>query len=148
MDLSIKLFCEAGSFSCCLNPHRSFSVTVVGALFSHTGNLGCTVCLAPQLFLLVYPHTNVGLSAPPSTALPAQVLQPSPCCESTASWLPISTPPTSLDECFFLYSLVIGLPYSLIFWQFWLFFIFKYVVILLLVVQGSKVYLHMTPSFA
>ena len=40
----------------------------------------------------------------------------------------------SLDECFFFNSLVVGLPYSLIFWQFWLFFVFKFVVVLLLVV--------------
>ena len=60
--------------------------------------------------------------------------------------LPISTPPTGLDECF-LNSLVVGLPYSLIFWQFWLFFVFKLVVILLLVVQGSKEYLPMPLSW-
>ena len=42
-----------------------------------------------------------------------------------SSWLPVSAPPTSLDECFFFISLVVGLPYSLIFCQFWLFFVFK-----------------------
>ena len=50
-------------------------------------------------------------------------------------------PPTSLDECFFFNSLVVGLPCSLIFWQFWLFSVFKFVVVLLLVVQGGTVYL-------
>ena len=35
--------------------------------------------------------------------------------------LPVSIPPTSLDGCFFSNSLVVGLPYSSIFWQFWLF---------------------------
>ena len=43
-------------------------------------------------------------------------------------------------------TLVVGLPYSLIFCQFWLFFlIFKFVVVLLSVVWGGRVYLPMTP---
>ena len=61
-------------------------------------------------------------------------------------WLPMSAPPTSLDECFF-HSLVVGLSYSSIFWQFWLLCIFKFVVILLLVVRGSKTYLPTPPSW-
>ena len=64
---------------------------------SLTGTLGCTVCLAPQLFLPVYLHTNVGpptLLVTDSSGLPAAAL----------SWvlsaqLPTSAPPTSLDEC-------------------------------------------------
>ena len=52
-------------------------------------------------------------------------------------------PPTSLNECS---DLGVGLPYSLIFWQVWLFFVFKFVV-LLLVVKGSKLYLPMPPSW-
>ena len=60
--------------------------------------------------------------------------------------LPVPTPPTSLDECFFN-SLVVGLPYSLIFWQFWLFFVFKFVVVFLLVVQGGRVYLPTPPPW-
>ena len=42
--------------------------------------------------------------------------------------LPLSAPTTDLDECFFFKSLVVGLPYSLIFCQFWMFFVFKFVV--------------------
>ena len=38
------------------------------AFFSHTGALGCSVCLALQLFLLVYPQANVGLPAATSPA--------------------------------------------------------------------------------
>ena len=75
------------------------------------------VYLTPQLFLLVYLHAHVGLLTPPATASPgpaaagllAPVLQLLPCPESSPSWLPISTPPTSLDECFFFNSLVVGL---------------------------------------
>ena len=46
------------------------------------------------------------------------VLQLPPCCVSSLPWLPVSTLPTSLNECFFFNSLVVGHPYSLIFWQF------------------------------
>ena len=67
-----------------------------------------------------------------------------PCRKSSLPWLPVSAPPTGLDECFFFKSLVVGLPYSLIFWQFSLFFVFKFVV--LLVVRGSKVNLPTLPS--
>ena len=63
-----------------------------------------------------------------------------------SSQLTVSTPPTSLDECLSFNSLVVGLPYSSIFWQFWLFFVLKFVV-LLLVMRGSKVYLPMPPSW-
>ena len=62
------------------------------------------------------------------------VLQPLPCHESSPPLLPISTPPTGLDECFFFNSLIVGLLFSSIFWQFWLFFVFKFVVVLHLVV--------------
>ena len=41
--------------------------------------------------------------------------------------LPISAPPTSLDECFFFNPLVVRLPYSLIFW---LLLVFKLFVVL------------------
>ena len=68
-----------------------------------------------------YPHTNVGLPALPC---PPPILKPLLCCECSPLWLPVSAPPTGLDECFFLNSLIDGLPYSLIFWQFWLFFDF------------------------
>ena len=59
--------------------------------------------------------------------------------------LPVSTPPPSLDEYFFFNFLVVGLPYSSIFCQFWLFFVFKFVVVLLLVVQGGTVCLPTLP---
>ena len=106
--------------------------------------MGFSVRLAPQLFLLVYLHANVGPPGsqsstsldPPAATLP-QVL---------SAWLSVSTPPTGLDECFFFNFLVVGLPYSLIFWQFWLFFVFKFVV-LLLVVRGGTVCLPTPPSW-
>ena len=40
------------------------------ALFPHAGTLSFAVCLAPQLFLLVYPHTNMGPPYPLVATLP------------------------------------------------------------------------------
>ena len=116
-----------------------FSVRGFEALFPPAETLGCSACLAPQLFLLVYVHTNVGPPTPPAAVLP----------ESPPPRLPIPASPTSLDECSVFNFLVVGLPYCSIFWQFSLFFVFKFVVVLLLVVQGGKVYLYlsMPPSW-
>ena len=136
MGLSSEFSCESGSFSCHLNSHRFFSVRGFEALFSCTGTLGCAVCFAPQLFLPVYLDADVG---PPLCQLP-------PCCESSPPWLPISIPPTGLDGCFFN-SLIVRLPYSSIFCHFWLFFIFKFVIVVLLIVGGGKVYLPMPLSW-
>ena len=113
--VSKELSCEAGSFfRCCLNPTGVFSQRFE-ALFPLCWSPGLQVCLAPQLFLPVYPHMNVG---PPS--LPAVALLPVLCTQ-----LPISAPPTGLYECVFFNFLVVRLPYSSIFWNFWLFFVFK-----------------------
>ena len=75
------------------------------------------------------------------------VSQPLPCHMSSWPWLPVSASPTSVEECFYFNSLVVRFLYSSIFWQFWLVFVFKLVVVLLLVVWGSKVYLPMSPSW-
>ena len=76
-------------------PPQVFSVRDLETSFPHTGTLGCAFYLAPQLFLQVYLHVNVGLpslqatssSGPPAALLP-QVL---------STQLPVSTPPTNLD---------------------------------------------------
>ena len=119
-------------------PPQNFSVRGFEALFPCTGTLGSIVCLAPQLFLPVYPHTNVGLPCPPAATL----------LWALSTQLPISAPPTSLDECFFFNSLVVRLPYSSIFCQFWLVFVFKFVVVLLLVLRRGTVCLPTPPSWA
>ena len=75
------------------------------------------------------------------------VRQEPPCLVSSLPWLPVSTPSTRLNECFFFDSLVARLLYSLIFWQFWLFSVFTFVVVLLFVVRGGKVYLPVPPSW-
>ena len=56
-------------------------------------------------------------------------------------YLPL--PPASLDECFFLNSLVVGLPYSLIFCQCWLFFVFKLLSFFWLCKEAQCVYLRL-----
>ena len=126
MGLSNDFSYEDVSFSCCLNPHRFFFSERFGALFPCTGTLGCMVHLTPQLVLLVYPQTNVGSA---SCCLAASPLHPG--CLSLPLlpvWLNLSSLTPSLSD----------FPYSSIFWQFWLFFVFKFVV-LLLVMQGGKV---------
>ena len=105
------------------------------ALFLHAGALGCEVCFAPLPFLPVYLCVNVGPQGLPATTLwglpaaawpapfhnppPLWVRQPPPCHESSPPRLPVSAPPMCLDECFFFISLVVGLPCSSIFCQFW-----------------------------
>ena len=113
MGLSNKLSCEAGSFSHCLNPHRIFqSEGFRGFLSSHWKPGLHGLSRSP-----VYPHANVALPSLPATAYPGP--------PATALLGVLSTPPTRLDECFFFKSLAVGLPYSSIFWQFWLFSVFN-----------------------
>ena len=95
----------------------------------------------PPPFLRVYLCANVGPQGRPATTLwglpaaawhapfhnlpPHWVCQLPPCRESSRPQLPVAAPPTGLDECFYFISLVVGLPYSSIFCQFWLFFVIK-----------------------
>ena len=106
-------------------PPQVFSVRGFEALFPCSGTLGCVVCLAPQLFLPAYPQVNVGLPSPQDGS-PSPLAAALPWVLSTG--LPISAPPTGLDQCFFFNSLVVRLPYSLVLWQFWWIFVFKLVV--------------------
>ena len=57
--------------------------------------------------------------------------------------LPVSTPLTGLDECFFFISLVVGLPYSLIFCQFWVFFFLIVLSFFWLCKEAQCVYLRL-----
>ena len=145
VGLSNELSCEAESFSCCrLNPHRCFQSELLRLYFpelepwvvrsvslpSWSSRFICTGMWDCPLHNLL-PHWY------DSAALP-QVL---------SARLPVSAPPTGLDECFFFNSLIVGLPYGSIFCEFWLFFVFIFVVFLLLFVSGSKLYLPMPPSW-
>ena len=86
------------------------------ALFPHTETLGCAVCL--WVLQLLPCQLATALTTQIHNLPPCWVHQPLPCCEFSLPWLPVSTPPTGLDECF--NSLVVRLPHSSIFCQFWL----------------------------
>ena len=135
MGLSNKLSRESGSFSCHLNPHRFFQLEVLRLYFPTlepwvARSVPLPSCSFQFIHTQMWDHT---------------VLQLPPCCVSSLPQLPVSAPPTGLDECFFFNSLIVRLPYSSIFCQFWLVFIFKFVVVLLLVVRGGTVYLPIPP---
>ena len=144
MGLSNELSCEAGSFSCCHNPHRFLQSEVLRLYFPALEPCVVRSVSLPSCSSQFF-HTqmwNCLLHQLP----PCPVLQLPPCCESSPPQLPVSGPPTGLDECFFFNSLVVRFPCNTIFCQFWLFFVFKFVV-LLLVVQGSKANLPTPPSW-
>ena len=122
------------------------------ALFPQAGALGCAVCLAPTPFLLVYLCMNVGPQGLLAVALPAPFVPQSATSLGLDAMppplLPISAPPTSLDECFFFISLVVGLPCSSIFHQFWLFFVFKLLSSFFWLCEEMQfVYLHLHLGF-
>ena len=128
-----------------LRPPLIFTARGFEALVSHVGTLCCSVCLAPQ-FLPGYLHANVGLASPPATTLPTLVHQLLFCCASSLLWLPVSTIPTSLNECFFI-SLVVRLPYSLISWQFWLFLFLNWLLPFFWLFEYAKHYVRKSPSW-
>ena len=124
---------------CRSNPHR-FLLPEVLRLYFPCQNPGLHSLSRSPVVLHHYPHTNVGPPSPPGATLPVPVCQqlPRPLAAAllqVVSTRPlISTPPSGLDECFFFNFSVVKLQYSSIFWQFWLFFVFKLFVVLLLVV--------------
>ena len=107
------------------------------ALFPHTGALGCVFCLAPPAsphslsmrkcgaagsashLLVGSASCSLACPVPQSATSLGPVAAALP--RVLAAQLPIFAPPTGLDECFFFISLVVRLPYSSIFCQFWLF---------------------------
>ena len=115
-------------------PPQVFITRGFEALFPCSGSLGCSLCRSP----IVFPSLPTGKCETAWTKSSRSTFLPQ---------LPVSAPPTSLDECFFFNSLVVGIPYSSVFWQFWLLFVFKLAIVLLSVVRGSKVHLHMPPSW-
>ena len=128
MGLSNKLSCEVGSFSHCLNPHRFIESDVLSLSFPCTGTLGCAVCIVPHLYLLVYPHTNMGPPGPPTTTLLSILSALSAHLCPSYWWMNVSSLTLWLSD--FFNSLVV----SSVFWKFWLFLVFKFVVVLLLLV--------------
>ena len=124
------------------------------ALFLCTGTLGCIVYLTPQLFIPVYLHANVGppslqsdaLLGLPATAFSTQ----SSSCTLLESSPPGCPSPPLLPVLMNVFSLTPWLSdfhtvqFSA---SFGCFFVFKFVVVLLLVVQGGTVCLPKPPSW-
>ena len=76
------------------------------ALFPRAGALGGVVCLATLHFLPVYLCANVGPWGLPAASLPSPLHNPPSCwvrqlppCHGSPPRLPVSAPPTGLDEC-------------------------------------------------
>ena len=102
------------------------------ALFPGAGALGCVVCFAPPLFILVYLCANVGPWGMLPTTLPALFI-----LQSASLWVQPCSPESSPPGCpspprlqvwmnvSFFISLVVRLPCGSIFCQFWLFSVFK-----------------------
>ena len=136
----------SGKFLLPTQPPQVFSVRGFEALFPRTGTLGCAVCLAPQLFLPVYLHTNAGLPAPPAATFPAPVLQPPPCHESSPSGCPA---PPLLPARVSVSSLTFWCRTSIHFYflaVLVIFFVFKFPFVLFLVVhceEAQCVYLRL-----
>ena len=137
MRLSNELSCEAGSFSCCCNSHRVLQPEVVrlslSALAPWVEQSVSSPVVLPSL-----PAWECGISCSACCLVTSPVHPGFPSLPLLPVWMNVSLTP---------YSEVLRLPYSLIFWQFWLFSSFKSFVILLLVVQGSKACLPMPSSW-
>ena len=99
--------------------------------------------------LPIYLCMNVGLRGLLVVRLPAPFvplstsLGPTVATRVLSTLVPVSAPPTGLDECSFFNSLVVGVPYSSIFCQFWLFFVFKLLSFFWLCEEAQCVYLHL-----
>ena len=146
MGLSSELSCGAGSFSHSCNPHRFFQSGILRLYFPTLEPLFVQSVSLPSCSswftctqMWHRPALQLSPRNPSATTLPALVLQALPCHQSSPPRLPISAPSTGLYECFFFNFLDVGFPYGSIFWQFWLFLVFKFFVVLLLVVRGGTV---------
>ena len=106
MGLSNKLSCEAGNFSHCCNSHRFLQSEVLRLYFPSleswvVWSVSPPSCSSRFICRQMWDHL---VYQPP----PRPVRQLPSCCESSPSQLPVSAPPTGLDECFFK-SLVVRL---------------------------------------
>ena len=105
---------ESFSFFGHPNPHWFLQPEVMGTYLPGSGTLGWVVwCGAGNPSFERYPSRFLFTTHGCRTACST-----SPCLSALLHVSHISMPPIRLDECGFLNSLVVGLPYSLIFWQF------------------------------
>ena len=106
------------------------------ALFPHAGTLGCVVCLTPQLFLPAYPDAHkCGTTCSTSCQLASPLHPGCPSLPLLLVWMSVSSLTPWLSD-FHTVQFSGSSGY---------FFVFKFVVVLLLVVRGGKVYLLPTP---
>ena len=115
MGLSNEFSCEAWSFSCHCNPHRCFQSEVLRLYFP-----ALKLWVVRSVSLWLFPPGECGTAQSASHHLARSTSH-----SLVSSWLPVSAPPTGLDECFSFISLVVRLPYSSIFCHFSLFLFFN-----------------------
>ena len=133
MGPSNGLSCETGSFSPCCNDHRFLQPEVLRLYFSHAETLGCTVYV-PSQFSSEFIHTHmwghpVHQTPPCPTSSSSHHLVTSPLCPSGHL-----RPSYRSGWMFLLYSVVVR---QFNFLEVLVVFVFKFVVVLLLVVRGS-----------
>ena len=136
VGLSNELSCEAGNFSQRLNPHRFYQSEVLRLYFPTLETWIVQSVSHPScssLFICTQMWDHLFHQLPP-------------CLKSSLSQLPVSASPPGVDECFFSNSLVVRLLLSLIFCHFLLFFLLKFIVVLLFLVQGLTACLPKPPS--
>ena len=95
------------------------------------------------------PRSALSLSFPLKSVLPlrSQAVSPAPLQFFWVSQGGLPYQSGCSGWFFFFNSLVVRVPCSLIFWCFWVFVDFRFAVILLLVVWGSKGFLSLPPSW-
>ena len=144
VGLSNELSCEAGSFCCChLNPHRYFQLEALRLYFPMlepwvVWSVSLPRCSSQFIRMWIAQLARSCLSHP--------VLQTPPCHKSSLPsytalplllvWMNVSSLTPWLLDC-----------HRLIFCQFWLVFVFKFVVVLLLVVRGGTACLPTPPPW-
>ena len=113
-----ELSCGTGSFSHCLKPHKFFQSKVLRFYIPMLEpwvmwSVSLPICSSWFILTQMWDHQ-------PPPHLPRSSNHHLAACPLSPSFpslpqLHVPTPPTGVDECFFN-SLVVGLPYSLIFW--------------------------------
>ena len=137
MGLSSKLSCKAQSFSHCHNPHRFFQSEVLRLYFPHWNpglrSLSHSPVFPPRLSARIY-----GIAQFASCHLAASPLLPScPSLPLLPVWMNVSP----------LTAWLLDFPTVRFSGSSGCFFVFKFVVVLILVVRGGTVCLPMPPSW-
>ena len=133
-------------------PALIFTARSYGDLSSWCWNPGlCSLVLGWDRFFSRYPswllsttHDCGTARAHSAATLP---LCATLCLLASLPLLHISAPPTCLDECGFFKSLVVGFPYSFIFWLFWVLFAWKFSCNLFLWLHEEAKHVHICLHF-